>query len=251
MESRYINGQKRTTIKKRINRMIAFSRIKDSIACAIIIGEILGWCIMLIPDYGREIYNNTAPVDYDEYTDQTGFPAGKGYEVLTSRKAIVENEKNYIIKIDTSDLESTNLYKAIGRSKYYTSKFAKYDRGNLKGGVGTFYIAKLENGDKILVLIDDRTVTIPKSGAVELPVASTKSVDTMELADKLEEITGLTEDELTYYVDTTEAWRKSEAGEKIEDRAIIIGGSVWVSVAIILSILFAYIEKMEEKKQGE
>ena len=53
---------------------------------------------MLIPDYGREIYNNTAPVDYDEYTDQTGFPAGKGYEVLTSRKAIVENEKNYIIK---------------------------------------------------------------------------------------------------------------------------------------------------------
>ena len=183
--------------------MIAFSRIKDSIACAIIIGAILGWCIMLIPDYGREIYNNTAPVDYDEYTDQTGFPAGKGYEVLTSRKAIVENEKNYIIKIDTSDLESTNLYKAIGRSKYYTSKFAKYDRGNLKGGVGTFYIAKLENGDKILVLIDDRTVTIPKSGAVELPVASTKSVDTMELADKLEEITGLTEDELTYYVVTT------------------------------------------------
>ena len=34
--------------------MIAFSRIKDSIACAIIIGAILGWCIMLIPDYGRE-----------------------------------------------------------------------------------------------------------------------------------------------------------------------------------------------------
>ena len=75
-------------------------------------------------------------------------------------------------------------------------------------------------------------------------------MDTSELADKLEEITGFTEDELTYYVDTTEAWRKSEAGEKIKDRAIIIGGSVWVSVAIILSILFTYIEKREEKKNG-
>lgn len=230
--------------------MIAFSRIKDSIACAIILGAILGWCIMIIPDYGREIYNNTAPVDYDEYKDQTGFPAGKGYEVLTSRKAIVENEKNYLIKIDVSNLESTKLYKAIGESNYYTNKFGKYTEGNIEGGVGTFYIAKLENGDKILVLIDDRTVTIPKSGVVELPVASTKPVDTSELADKLEEITGFTEDELTYYVDTTEAWRKSETGEKIEERAIIIGGSVWVSVAIILSILFTYIEKMEEKKNG-
>ena len=230
--------------------MIAFSRIKDSIACAIILGAILGGCIMIIPDYGREIYNNTAPVDYDEYKDQTGVPAGKGYEVLTSRKAIVENEKNYLIKIDVSNLESTKLYKAIGESNYYTNKFGKYTEGNIEGGVGTFYIAKLENGDKILVLIDDRTVTIPKSGAVELPVASTKPVDTSELADKLEEITGFTEDELTYYVDTTEAWRKSEAGEKIEERAIIIGGSVWVSVAIILSILFTYIEKMEEKKNG-
>ena len=230
--------------------MIAFSRIKDSIACAIILGAILGWCIMIIPDYGREIYNNTAPVDYDEYTDQTGFPAGNGYEVLTSRKAIVENEKNYLIKIDASDLEATKLYKSIDESNYYTNKFGKYTEGNIEGGVGTFYIAKLENGDKIPVLIDDRAVTIPKSGAVELPVASTKPVDTMGLLERLEEITGFTEDELTYYEDTTEAWRKSEAGEKIKDRAIIIGGSVWVSVAIILSILFTYIEKREEKKNG-
>lgn len=78
------------------------------------------------------------------------------------------------------------MYKEIGKSKYYTSKFAKYDRGNLKDGVGTFYIAKLVNGDKIPILIDDRTVTIPKSGVVELPVASTKPVNTMELEEKLE-----------------------------------------------------------------
>lgn len=46
--------------------MIAFSRIKDSIACAIIIGAILGWCIMLIPDYGREIYNLNSRNGYIE-----------------------------------------------------------------------------------------------------------------------------------------------------------------------------------------
>ena len=206
---------------------------------------------MIFPDYGREIYNNTAPVDYDEYKDQTGFPAGKGYEVLTSRKAIVENEKNYLIKIDVSNLESTKLYKAIGESNYYTNKFGKYTEGNIEGGVGTFYIAKLENGDKILVLIDDRTVTIPKSGAVELPVASTKSVDTMELADKLEEITGLTEDELTYYVDTTEAWRKSEEGQRIRERALTVCAVVFVGVTIICSFLFTYIEKLGAKKENE
>ena len=224
--------------------MIVFSRIKDSIACAIILGAILGWCMANIPDYGRYFYNHTVPVDYDKYTDQTGFPAGEGYKELSNRADIVEAEENYVVTVDVKDLKPVNLYKSIVKSAYYYKKFSKYNNANVEGGVATFYVAKLKSGDKVIVLIDDRTFTIPKSGTVKLPVASTKEMDSMKIIEKLEEFTGLTEDDLYYYVDTTEIWRKSEEGQKIRERALTVCTIVFVGVAIICSFLFTYIEKL-------
>ena len=196
--------------------MATFSRIKAPIACAIILGAILGWSMANFPDYGRYFYNQTAPVDYDKYTDQTGFPAGEGYKELSNRADIIEAKENYVVTVDVKDLKSANLYKSILKSDYYYGKFAKYNNANLEGGVGTFYVAKLKSGNKVTVLIDDRTFTIPKSGTVKLPVASTKEMESTGFIEKLEELTGLAEDDLNYYVDTTEVWRKSEEGQKIE-----------------------------------
>ena len=229
----------------------AFSRGKASIVCAIILGAILGWCTANIPDYGRKIYSDTAPADYDKYTDQTGFPAGNGYRELSKRKDIVEAEDNYVVTVDAKDLESANLYKSILKSDYYYGKFSKYNNANVEGGVGTFYIAKLKSGDKVIVLIDDRTFKIPKSGTVKLPVASTKEMESTGFIEKLQELTGLAEENLDYYVDTTEAWRKSEEGQKIRERALTVCAVVFVGVAIICSFLFAYIEKLGAKKENE
>lgn len=226
----------------------AFSRIKAPIACAIVVGGIFGWGMANIPDYGREIYNNTAHVDYDKYMDQTGFPAGNGYKELSNRADIIEAKENYVVTVDVEDLESANLYKSILKSDYYYGKFAKYNDVNLEGGVGTFYVAKLKSGDKVTVLIDDRTFTIPKSGTVKLPVASTKEMESTGFIEKLEELTGLAEDDLNYYVDTTEVWRKSEEGQKIEKKASTVCAIVYVGVAIICSFLFTYLEKIGKKK---
>ena len=148
--------------------MATFSRIKAPIACAIILGAILGWSMANFPDYGRYFYNQTAPADYDKYTDQTGFPAGEGYKELSNRADIVEAEENYVVTVDVKDLKSANMYKSILKSDYYYGKFSKYNNANTEGGVGTFYVAKLKSGDEVIVLIDDRTFTIPKSGTVKL-----------------------------------------------------------------------------------
>ena len=71
------------------------------------------------------------------------------------------------------------------KSDYYYGKFSKYNNANTEGGVGTFYVAKLKSGDEVIVLIDDRTFTIPKSGTVKLPVASTKEMESTGFIEKL------------------------------------------------------------------
>ena len=148
--------------------------------------------------------------------------------------------------MDAKELEPLKLYREISEKKYYTRKFAKYI--GTDGGVGTFYVAKLESKEKIVVFIDDRSFDIPKSGIVELPVASTKKMTNTEVVDYLQNATGLSEENLQYYVDTAGEWRKSEDGQKIQDKAVTMGMLAFLIVVIPCGFLFTYIEKREEKK---
>ena len=52
-------------------------------------------------------------------------------------------------------------------------------------------------------------------------------------------------------MDTAGIWRKSPDGEKIKEEAQTKGAIVFIMVSIVGAFLFTYIEKREEKKQGE
>ena len=182
----------------------AFSRIKASITFAILLATFIACGGTLIPDYGKAIYKSAEPVDYEKYEDQSGYPAGAGYE-----------------------------------------------HGNTEGGVGTFYVAKLKDGQKMLIFIDDRAFTIPKSGIIELPVASTKKLKNEKVINKLAEYTGLSNDALTYYVDVAGKWREGEDGQKIEERAMERGVLTFILAVIPCGFLFNYIEKLGAKKENE
>ena len=231
--------------------MATFSRIKAPIACAIVLAAVLACGVMWIPDYGKDIYSETKAVDYDEYKDQTGFPAGNGYEELTKVEEIINTDHNYIVNVDTKDIKPANTYKDILGTTYYYKKSAKYIDSNTNGGVATFYVIELKSGEKILALIDDRAFTLPQTGCVELPVASTKRITNKTIINKLENSTGLSSEEVRYYVDTAGIWRKSPDGEKIKEEAQTKGAIVFIMVSIVGAFLFTYIEKREEKKQGE
>ena len=229
----------------------AFSRGKTSIIFAILLATFIACGVALIPDYGKAIYKSAEPVDYEKYEDQTGYPAGAGYEELTSREEIIEAEENYIIKVEAENLEATTMYKELSGTGYYIKKTARYEHGNTEGGVGTFYVAKLKDGHKMLVFIDDRAFTIPKSGIIKLPVASTKKLKNEKVLHKLAEITGLSQDELTYYVDVAGKWREGEDGQKIEERAMERGVLTFILAVILCGFLFNYIEKLGAKKKNE
>ena len=229
----------------------AFSRGKASITFAILLATFIACGVALIPDYGKVIYKSAEPVDYEKYEDQTGYPAGAGYEELTSREEIVEAKENYIIKVEAENLEATTMYKELSGTGYYIKKTARYEHGNTEGGVGTFYVAKLKDGQKMLVFIDDRAFTIPKSGIIKLPVASTKKLKNEKVLHKLEEITGLSQDELTYYVDVAGKWREGEDGQKIEERAMERGVLTFILAVIPCGFFFKCIEKLGAKEKNE
>lgn len=65
---------------------------------------VCSWLLSVIPNYGRSIYNQAQKVDYDKYTDQSGYPAGDGFEELTTYDEIKKNKYNYIIEVDAEDL---------------------------------------------------------------------------------------------------------------------------------------------------
>ena len=170
---------------------------------------------------------------------------------MTSREEIIEAEENYIIKVKAEDLEATTMYKELSGTGYYIKKKARYEHGNTEGGVGTFYVAKLKDGQKMLIFIDDRAFTIPKSGTIELPVASTKKLKNEKVINKLAEYTGLSNDALTYYVDVAGKWREGEDGQKIEERAMERGVLTFILAVFPCGFLFNYIEKLGAKKENE
>ena len=229
----------------------AISRIKASHTYSNFLATFISCGGTLIPDYGKTIYKSAEPVDYEKYEDQTGYPAGAGYEELTSREEIIEAEENYIIKVEAENLEATTMYKELSGTGYYIKKTARYEHGNTEGGVGTFYFAKLKDAHKMLVFIDDRAFTIQKSGIIKLTLTSTKKLKNEKVLHKLAEITGLSQDELTYYVDVAGKWREGEDGQKIEERAMERGVLTFILAVIPCGFLFNYIEKLGAKKENE
>ena len=167
---------------------------------------------------------------------------------MTKVEEIINTDHNYIVNVDTKDIKPANTYKDILGTTYYYKKSAKYIDSNTNGGVATFYVIKLKSGEKILALIDDRAFTLPQTGCVELPVASTKRITNKTIINKLENSTGLSSEEVRYYVDTAGIWRKSPDGEKIKEEAQTKGAIVFIMVSIVGAFLFTYIEKREEKK---
>lgn len=65
---------------------------------------------------------------------------------------------------------------------------------------------------------------------------------------RLQDLTGLSEKELQYYVDTAGKWRQSTDGEKMADQATTRGMLAFLIVVIPCGFLFTYIEKLGAKK---
>lgn len=132
----------------------------------------------------------------------TGYPTEGIHTELTSYEQFEEEkfEKFFCLEVNVEDLEPTGLYKlefenemltsggggvGIRRTSYrgtantdeYKNSYVKTVLNRHKGIYGQYYALKLDDGSRILVLLNDTMLDIPKKGVIQLPYAARMSLD--------------------------------------------------------------------------
>ena len=194
-------------------------------------------------------------------------------------------EEPICLEVDASKLKPTGVYKnvydfSINSSVGSYSKFNRAMRGRTvvtsynsapdsTGPLGAFfyrnkaiyaqyYVLSLEERDRMLILINDSVVNIPKKGKVQLPFAA-GSIMRLDLEDP--DITQLViahnlnyDDDYMYFLDASTYWFMFGLDEyEFEEFRAMIAVFMLGGGGLGLIVLFAYIlfasQKNEEEKQ--
>lgn len=142
-------------------------------------------------------------------TNFTGYPTKGMHTELVSYEQFEENayEEPYCLEVDVENLKPTGLYKrvyefesvasggagvgvrrsaqtSIKSAEQYTSSRIKTVLNRSKAIYAQYYILTLDDGNKILVLLNDTMVEIPKNGKIQLPYAEKVGLHLDEIGEK-------------------------------------------------------------------
>lgn len=210
----------------------------DEVQFVIITGVFIACLFAAIPHhFEKAAYRDTPAVSYEKYQDQAGYPAGSGF---TDVKSVddMEDLENFTITLDVNDLTPTHKYRTI-LDKSYCGKIMRQIQNSTVNGIGQYYTAVLESGEKILVFVDDFALDLPKKGVITLPVAKKMYMNTV--SDTFREIQKeqqIPEENINWYVDTAGNWRNSAEAKAINGRRYFVGFLIFVLVAVVETIFF-------------
>ena len=215
-----------------------FNRMPDEVQFVIITGVFIACLFAAIPHhFEKAAYRDTPAVSYEKYQDQAGYPAGSGFTDVKS-VADMEDLENFTITLDVKDLTPTHKYRTI-LDKSYCGKIMRQIQNSTVNGIGQYYTAVLESGEKILVFVDDFALDLPKKGVITLPVAKKMYLNTV--SDTFREIQKeqqIPEENINWYVDTAGNWRNSSEAKAINGRRYFVGFLMFVLVAVVETIFF-------------
>lgn len=224
----------------RINRGI----LEFSLIMAVFISALVAF----LPNYDRLLYPQTEPVKYLWSEYNTGYPAGEDVPELASREEILKERHGYTLVVDARNIKPLHLYLGLHNDILSESAFSRFwDKLEEKKASGQFYSVVLENGDTMIVLLDDHAVKLPRNGKVKLPIGKTEKT-WKALRETLAEKGDFSEEELAYYIDMASDWRRSDVAKKIEG----VRGSVSIITLLIVPFgayyLMVRMERMERKR---
>ena len=206
----------------------------------------------ILPNYDSRLYSKAEPVN--DKTGSIGYPAGDEVPVMKTWEEIVKTKTVFTIEVDASEIKPTGVYLGLSRSTVTKSKFLRFFMGfgnDYETSMGQYYSAKLDNGDKVIFFLDDHVVKLPKSGRVKLPRCEVKISGVtaqIYLADK----TGLSKEDLFYYVDASGTWRTSQMAKKgMNYRLCATGAIILIVVPLIYFLLWLIERKLYQGKTKE
>lgn len=229
---------------------LVFYRLSPTMVLRLIITVWTAFIVAFVPNYQRIAYQDTPARDYHYYdcydNDNAGYPAGEGYPMIQSVKEI-QLYDNYVIQVDVKNLEQTQVYEYLLDGKMFGSVIGRAVNNNISDyGIGQYYIATLENGEKLLLLLDDTAIRIPKSGKMVLPIGKTCRSKTNRFFSEIQEKYQLPEGEIIEYVDMAGRWRESEQAQDMEDKKtyLYLGTMVGMIVLqVVIHVIYINIMK--------
>lgn len=241
--------------------------------------------LVYLPHYEKKIYENTSPITPETLQTAAetdggkhwagrfdGYPA-EGMETEEKDFATLteSSEKPVCLVVDAEKLTPTGIYKRVycfaksysathssrratsgtktssfGFPPEYTRSYIKTLVSRKKAIYAQYYVLSLEDGQKILVLLNDTAVEIPKKGNVKLPYATCELLlDFNEAEQQAASEYNLTRDEngSLYYLDAAEQWMflNKELDAEVErrnDMAVLfhiigVAGAVGVIIFVL------------------
>lgn len=204
-----------------------------------------GSIIVYIPNYTKKAYENTKSVNYNEKADYSGYRGKSDFPVVSSVKEMREYN-NFVIEIDVESLKPTSWFRGLADTRYTGSKLMAKLYKNCEEGMGRFYVAALNSGEKVILLLAD-VIDFPADGTIRLPVGKIVEVNKTNLFSNLQQEESLTDEESGFYVNMASTWYKEEGMEKAvkakEDYLIKVSKICIVIMAIyvILKVLLIII----------
>ena len=229
---------------------LAYYRLNPIMVLRLIITVWTAFIVAFGPNYQKLAYKDTPAVDYVSYINNVGYPAGNGYPVVRSVEDTLLYD-NYIIEIDVENLEATNRYKdnILGK-KVYRGAFVRAINNNLSDyGIGQYYVATLESGEKIILFLDDTALDLPRTGKVILPVGQTIRVKKNNVFDYIQEEFRLEDENTVWYVDMVGYWRESEQMKALQEKKtyMYLGTMVgMIIIQVVIHVIYIKVSKRTE-----
>lgn len=238
--------------KGRIAMKEVLSALRDlgqNIQFSLIVATFIAALVGFIPNYDRMIYSQTEPVEYLDAHNYTGYPAEDDVPELVSREEILKEGDSYTLVVDAETIKPLHIFLGLSEDTITKSAFVRFlNKDDNKKVYGQLFSVELENGDSMIVLLDDYAVKLPRSGTVKLPIGETKELLWSDAIEYLTDKYDFSEDELAYYVDMAGSWRKSDIAERIVTVRVSICMVVFIVVAVGAFFLFKKIDRKESEK---
>ena len=229
---------------------LVFYRLSPTKVLRLIITVWTAFIVAFGPNYQKIAYQDTPARDYGYYDgyddDNAGYPAGEGYPVLQSVQEM-ELYDNYVIEVDVKNLEQTNVYEYLLDGKMFGRAIGRAVNNNISDyGIGQYYVATLENGEKILLLLDDTALKIPKSGKMVLPIGKTCRSKTNGFFSEIQEKYQLPEGKSIEYADMAGRWRESEQMKELQNKKtyMYLGTMVgMIIIQVVIHVIYINVRK--------
>ena len=216
------------------------TKIRENILFIIIPSLLFSVLIVGNINFDRNIYVKFMESELP-FTIGTGSLITEETKRVNSIEEIEEIEEignTFTIEIDKKDLKPTEVYKRLNvlENNYLTSSTSVWFNRLRGKSYARFYIAALPSDEKVVLLLDEKTISY-NDGLLNLPIGQVEKKVPADLMKQWNTEYNLSED--SWYINMVNSyWRASDMAKSIDSTRIITSIVVVTVLYIIFTVIF-------------